>query len=102
MRMISRVAVKMWLESISEHLKSDAPHAYEQANMQLEMAREDLERGFTPLADPRTRQIVINRDSHFYETVNDFVCAELFAVRANNLTEADAHIDAALEWIAQT
>jgi hypothetical protein len=101
MRMISRAAVKMWLESISEQQKSDAPHANEQANMQMEMAREDLLRGFSPLRDPDTGRIMMDGDSRFYETVNDFVCAALFALRETNLAEANHNIDAALAWIVQ-
>jgi hypothetical protein len=101
MRNISRKAVKEWLESISGHLHSEAPHALEQAKMLLEMAREDLSRGIMPIRNRDTPQIAVSPDATFYETVHDFVCQALAAVRANKLTEARFRIDAALRWVRE-
>jgi hypothetical protein len=97
MRMISRGAVKMWLESILEQLNSEAPHSAGQSDMQLRMLLEDVIRGATPIRNPHGPGFVANEDQGYCNVIRVLGQTAYSAFRSGDLVRARAAIEKALE-----
>jgi hypothetical protein len=97
--MISRVAVKIWLESILGQLNSDAPHSAEQSDMQLKMLIEDVTRGATPIRNPHGPGFVANADQGYCNVIRVLGQTAYSAFRSGDLARARAAIEKALAGV---